>query len=258
MRVKSYVDGGYTTPGVSTAQSARITGPLILAGDPIEEMDAVTKDYVDRKKQDLISRGITAEDFVTGVVAPTVLPAFSGDVSNVQGSNVFNLSVSGVVPGTYPKVKVNAKGLVVSGSKLVENDIPSLPWSKITSGIPTSVSDLGIDGLLLREGGELTGGIEAHAHPVDEKNPSTVGYVKGKAEAFSGVYEVGDVVTKSTDVTPVGFLKCNGGLVSKEMYADLYAVIGDVFRNGTIPEGMFYLPKKESDLGEGFYNYIKY
>ena len=257
MRIKSYVNGGYIRQGVFTSQGARLTGPLILAGDPVGEMEAVSKEYVDRKKQDSIGRGIVAEDFVSGAVAPASLPAFSGDVSNVQGSNVFNLPDSGVVPGTYLKVEVDAKGLVVSGSELlVEDDIPSLPWGKITSGRPTSLSGLGIGDLLSREGGELTGGIEAHAHPVNEKNPSTVGYVRGKAEVFPSIYKAGDVVSKPTDVTSFGFLKCNGGLVSKEIYADLYAVIGDSF--GVGPEGMFHLPEEENDLGENIYSYIKY
>lgn len=237
MRIKSYVNGGYTGEGIFTSQGASLTGPLILAGDPVEEMEAVSKDYVDRNNQDLISQGITAESFVSGGVAPALLPAFSGDVSNVQGSNVFNLPVSGVVPGTYPKVEVDAKGLVVSGSELVEDDIPSLPWSKITSGRPTSVSGLGIGDLLSREGGELTGGIEAHAHPANEKNPSTVGYVRGKAEVFPGIYKVGDVVSKATDVTPSGFLKCNGALVDKVIYSELYAVIGDQFNPTTVTGG---------------------
>ncbi|QXN70468.1 putative tail fiber protein [Bacillus phage vB_BspM_AgentSmith] len=234
MRIKSYVDGGHAGQGIFTSQGASLTGPLILAGDPVEPMEATSKQYVDQNNQDLISQGVTAEGFVKGGVAPAVLPAFSGDVSNVQGSNVFNLPESGVMSGTYPKVEVNAKGLVVDGGSLLETDIPTLPWGKITSGRPTSVSGLGIEDLLGYEGGELTGLMEAHADPVSPKNPSTVGYIRGKAETYPDILQVGDIIEKPTIVTPFGFLKANGGLVSKEMYADLYAVIGDKFNNPLI------------------------
>ena len=50
----------------------------------------------------------------------------------------------GVVAGTYPKVTVDAKGRVTGGSSLSASDIPSLDWSKITTGKPTTVSGYGI------------------------------------------------------------------------------------------------------------------
>jgi phage-related tail fiber protein len=40
---------------------------------------------------------------------------------------------SGVVPGTYTKVAVNAKGQVTSGNALVASDIPSLTLAKISN-----------------------------------------------------------------------------------------------------------------------------
>jgi hypothetical protein len=45
------------------------------------------------------------------------------------------LANSGVTAGTYPKVTVNAKGLVTGGAALAASDIPSLDTSKITSGV---------------------------------------------------------------------------------------------------------------------------
>lgn len=44
------------------------------------------------------------------------------------------LANSGVTAGTYGKVKVNAKGLVIEGKALVAADIPALDASKITTG----------------------------------------------------------------------------------------------------------------------------
>lgn len=51
---------------------------------------------------------------------------------------------SGVKAGTYPKVTVNAKGLITAGSSLNASDIPGLDWSKIQSGRPTTLEGYGI------------------------------------------------------------------------------------------------------------------
>jgi phage-related tail fiber protein len=49
-----------------------------------------------------------------------------------------------VSPGTYTKVTVTAQGRVSSGGSLVASDIPNLDWSKITTGIPSTLSGYGI------------------------------------------------------------------------------------------------------------------
>lgn len=49
-------------------------------------------------------------------------------------SAAVTLANSGVTAGTYAKVQVNAKGIVVGSSTLVAADIPNLDASKITSG----------------------------------------------------------------------------------------------------------------------------
>jgi phage-related tail fiber protein len=56
---------------------------------------------------------LTAGD-LTGTLDHSVLPAFEGDVNSVEGSNILNLSNSGVTLGTYNTVTVNAKGIVTS------------------------------------------------------------------------------------------------------------------------------------------------
>lgn len=46
--------------------------------------------------------------------------------------------------GTYPKVTVDTYGRVTAGTTLSASDIPSLDWSKITSGTPTTLAGYGI------------------------------------------------------------------------------------------------------------------
>jgi hypothetical protein len=69
--------------------------------------------------------------------------AISGDAT---GSATFDgttdisinttLANSGVTAGTYPKVTVDVKGRVTSGTTLTATDIPNLDYSKITTGKP--------------------------------------------------------------------------------------------------------------------------
>ncbi|WP_073673015.1 gp53-like domain-containing protein [Pseudomonas aeruginosa] len=73
--------------------------------------------------------------------------AASGSASFDGSANAnitLTLADSGAVAGTYPKVTVNAKGLVTAGSAMVAGDIPNLDWGKITTGKPTTLSGYGI------------------------------------------------------------------------------------------------------------------
>lgn len=59
-------------------------------------------------------------------------------------SEVLNLKSGIVTAGTYTKVTVDTYGRVTAGAALAAADIPSLPWSKITSGKPTTLAGYGI------------------------------------------------------------------------------------------------------------------
>ncbi|WP_449103620.1 phage tail protein [Pseudomonas veronii] len=76
---------------------------------------------------------------------------FKGAISgsgNYDGSAdteiTLTLADTGVAAGTYPVVTVGVNGLVSSGRALLSTDIPGLPWTKINSGLPTSLSGYGI------------------------------------------------------------------------------------------------------------------
>lgn len=67
---------------------------------------------------------------------------FVGDVSGTY--NTITLNNSTVVAGTYPKVTVNAKGIVTSASALSATDIPVLDAAKITTGqLPITLGGTG-------------------------------------------------------------------------------------------------------------------
>ncbi|MGE1061791.1 hypothetical protein NXG27_04005 [Megasphaera paucivorans] len=76
--------------------------------------------------------------------------SLGGDIS---GSTTFDGSVNaaitvalvatGVTAGTYPKVTVDAKGRITSGSSLMAGDIPSLPLSKISDAGTAAAKNIG-------------------------------------------------------------------------------------------------------------------
>lgn len=91
--------------------------------------------------------------------------SLSGDVSgstsfdgSVDKSITVTLSNSGVTAGTYPKVTVDAKGRVTSGTSLSATDIPSLDMSKITTG--------NLDTTRLSEPSYVTGSVTITAKPL--------------------------------------------------------------------------------------------
>ena len=95
-------------------------------------------------------------DAVKNVLSATKLTtartlSLSGDASgsasfdgSANAAISMTLANSGVTAGTYPKVTVDAKGRVTAGAALAATDVPSLDWSKITTGKPTTLSGYGI------------------------------------------------------------------------------------------------------------------
>lgn len=73
--------------------------------------------------------------------AATGSTSFDG---SANAAIALTLADSGAVAGTYAKVTISAKGLVVSGSSMVAADIPSLDWSKIATGKPSTLAGYGI------------------------------------------------------------------------------------------------------------------
>ena len=77
----------------------------------------------------------------TGTLAVARLPNFTGDATTVAGSNTIVLSNSGVTPGTYSKVTVDAKGRVTSSSALGLSDVTTAlgytPANAASAGITT-------------------------------------------------------------------------------------------------------------------------
>ena len=73
-----------------------------------------------------------------------------GNITNhpttISGYGITDAMVgnSPITGATHTKISYDSKGLVTGGVDLSASDIPALPWSKITSGIPTTIAGYGI------------------------------------------------------------------------------------------------------------------
>jgi hypothetical protein len=67
---------------------------------------------------------------------PTTLSGY-GITNGVIG----NVAITGA---THTKITYDSKGLVTGGSDITNSDIPNLDWSKITTGLPTTLAGYGI------------------------------------------------------------------------------------------------------------------
>ena len=228
MRFKSFTPvGAYNGGALSSGPDINMTGALILNGVPVGPMEVASKGYVDTAFSSLAASKITE-----GFIAKERLPGYNGDASAPAGSNVFTLANSSVTPGNYPKITVNSKGLVIDSGSLVESEIPALSWSKITSGKPTNLDGYGITNAIKHSGGTLEGNLTMNGNITSSNHAATVEYVDISTASTDNSIPTGFVINRPTATTPNGFLRCNGGVLTKSLYSALYGVIGDEFSTG--------------------------
>ncbi len=223
MRYNIYDNGG-AVESLVTLSGMTVTDYIYLRGDPIDRMEAASKQYID-----FLGSATRSSNIVSGSFDRSRLPALGGgQVTSSTGSNVLSISPSGVIPNTYTKITIGVNGLVSSGSSLTVNDIPNLGWLKISTGKPTKLAGYGISDGVTKTNGSVMGVLTASGHPVDGKDLSTKQYTDSKPLNYK-TYATGDILIGGYDTPPSGFLRCNGGEVSKTTYAALYSVIGDFF-----------------------------
>lgn len=228
MRFKVLKQGGYNNSSIVTT-GGNISGPLILIGNPSQPLEAANKSYVD-----LTLTNINAANLSAGIIPKERLPAFTGDIANVAGSNVFSLVNSGLTPGNYPKVTVDAKGRVTNGYTLVSSDLPAISFTKVIVGRPTTTGGYAITDALAPAGGTLTGPLDTTATQTSALHAATKAYVDSKTSS-TNIINSGDIVRKVTATTPTGYLRVNGAELDKTTYAGLYAIIGDTYTYDTQP-----------------------
>ena len=109
---------------------------------------------------------------------------------------------TGVTPGTYTKVTVNAKGTVTNGGSLVATDIPNLPASILTSGTldPARIGDASIEPIKLKYKKQLA--VDGRTIGADEVGNLITLYVPEKLQPITrqAIYSVSDSTPCNVDI----------------------------------------------------------
>ena len=219
MRINVYTNKG-VLERARNIPGGTITGYLQLVTDPLTETDAATKRYADDRFSQI---GIS--DITEGVFNEATMPSMGGDVVSSPGTNIINLAPI-VSAGDYVNPTINTKGLVTGGTPLVGSAMPELDWSVVQYGHPTDTLGYGIMDAVSVTGGRVNVNITLSGHPTDPEHAATKYYVDtASLSGGSAGLNVGDIILKYNAGTPAGFLQCNGAMVSKTTYANLYAVL---------------------------------
>lgn len=222
MRVNFFNQLGSISDGPEQGLTGTITGPLILHSDPTSPLQAATKHYVEQKTNNL-----DASSLKSGVLPTPRLPGLSGDVQSTAGTGILRLSPTGVVPGTYTKLLVTAKGRVQSGGQLTDSDIPVFSWNKITSDKPTTLDGYGIVDGVNKSGGTINGVIKLENTPTNPLHAANLEYVSSKL-GNTGTFATGDVIRRRGPGA-TGWMPLNGGTLPQASFPNLYALIGNTF-----------------------------
>lgn len=218
VRAQSYVLGNSTitagtyksvtvdTKGLVTAG----TNPTTLSGYGITDAQPLDADLTAiaaisgtsglLKKTAADTWGLDTNTYLTGNQSISV----SGDATG-SGTTTITLTLATVaIAGTYPKVTVNAKGLVTSGTSLIASDIPTITASK-TSDFDTQVRTSRLDQFALPNtavpfnGQKITG----LADPTAAQDAATKAYVDATRQGLS-VKDAVRAATTASNITLSG------------------------------------------------------
>ena len=127
----------------SYATTSAMNSALGNKVDKVAGKGLSSNDFTDAllKKLNGIEEG--ANKYVLPTATGSVLGGVKVGATLAIASGVLNMKAVGTA-GTYTKVTVDAYGRVTGHTSLAATDIPNLPWSKITSGKPTTLAGYGI------------------------------------------------------------------------------------------------------------------
>ena len=128
------------TDGVNTSDVVTVaTANKLLKLDANSKLPASITGNADGNAATATKLATARSIAMTGDVSWSI-SSFDGSGNVTAAATLANV----VTAGTGTKVTYNAKGLVTGSAALAASDIPSLDWSKITTGKPTTLSGYGI------------------------------------------------------------------------------------------------------------------
>ena len=202
---------------------------LVLYRNPDSANEAATKRYVD---------GIPSVYDVSQIVGNPVpkdllVSGFGGDLMGFNRSDVY-LTPTGVQPGNYNRVTVNAKGRITTGA--TENLNGTVLYFANITGKPMNASGYVSDttSYAMKPNGassalNLTGNVIANGSPSTATQVATQTYLGGKTSTMTPVLPVGGLKVTTFANAGAKYLRANGAVLDKTTYASLYAIIGDSY-----------------------------
>lgn len=255
MRVSYFQRSNNFGEGDMRPRSLQLTGPLILHADPVSAQHALTKRYVDS----LFSTNLDATKITSGLINKNRIPRYSGDLSNPTDPATFKLREMGIVPGTYTKVTLNHKGIVVGTSALVEADIPELNWNKMAPDTPNTLQGYGITDGINIQGDTLTTPLGYTGPKNNSMNPVTRGsLVQALVNSSSPDLAVGCIVERPVSIEIPGFVRCDGRAILVDENQSLFTVIGTYYNKaGDNNAAMFRVPDLRTEETGNCFFFIK-
>lgn len=243
---------GSNIPGKSkiVLGSMTLLGPISLSLSATDSNQIVPKSQVDA----LASNFTPSELNQTVPMNASGLPGYTGDFSNAPGSSVFTMNNSGVTPGTYPKVSVNARGIIVDGGPLTPGDLPNIDWSKIDpSTLPTTLDGYGIEDAASSTATGTNKNIIMSGPPATSTEVATYNYA---ISVLGNIPEEqiapGSIIaTYRNEAVRTSALRANGALVSKASFPALYTAIGDTYNNRRLPNHLGNPSQHQFDVNYG-------
>ena len=202
----TYKSVSVDTKGLITAG----TNPTTLSGFGITDAQPLDADLTAiaaltgtsglLKKTAVDTWGLDTTSYLSGNQSINV----TGDATG-SGATSISLTLATVaVAGTYPKVTINAKGLVTSGTNLIASDIPTITASKI-SDFDTQVRTNRLDQLALPNSTVSMNGykITGLADPTAAQDAATKAYVDATRQGLS-VKDAVRAATTASNITLSG------------------------------------------------------
>lgn len=225
MKIKLFTNSGIFDRSV-VLEGFTMVGYLTLARLPMTANEAATKNYVDNFPYNL------SVENITGGVVPIdkIADGIDGDVCLYNKTQMVLRPVG--ASGSYSRVTVNAKGQIIAGLPISQdNALPSLSFSEIKNR-PT-----GVDGYTTNtapyirntvgfQNTALSDNLTLSRAPTTEVEATTFGYLTSFASRTFGSQNVGDLAIKPNTVAHDKYLRTNGAWVERAMYPDLFALIG--------------------------------
>jgi hypothetical protein len=119
------------------------TGDVLLSTADLAEASNLF--YTDARARAALSvtGGALSYNQATGVLSYTATALTSSAISTALGYTPLG-NASTVTAATSTKVTYNSQGVITAAGALIASDIPSLDYSKITSGKPTTIAGYGL------------------------------------------------------------------------------------------------------------------